>query len=171
MTAGSRFRNPRPLSDLLGGVLDPVLRKRAGMTVSLLQSWEAVVGPFAAARSRPEKLAWPRKAGSRDAFGAATLVIACEPSTALELQHETTEIIARVNGFLGANAVGKVKLVQKPVNASATRTRPKPRPLDRAEKEAIARLTAGIEDDALRASLERLGATVKGTRRPPFKSP
>ena len=34
---------------------------------------------------------------------------------ALHLQHETGEIIDRVNAFLGFNAIGRIRIVQKPV--------------------------------------------------------
>lgn len=177
MAAKGPFRNPKPvprhatpLNDLVSGILDPVLRKRAGISLSLVQSWDEVVGPFAAARSRPEKVIWPRKAQDRDAFQPATLVIACESSAALELQHETAEIIARVNSFLGFGAIGKIRLVQKQIAVEEVVRREKPRPLDRHEQEAIRGMTARIEDPALRASLERLGATVKGSRPPRIKS-
>ncbi|RUV46494.1 DUF721 domain-containing protein, partial [Mesorhizobium sp. M5C.F.Ca.IN.020.29.1.1] len=38
--AGKRpFGNPVPVSDLATQILDPVLRKRAGMSIGLVQSW------------------------------------------------------------------------------------------------------------------------------------
>lgn len=160
---------PTALNDILSGILDPVLRKRAGLSLSLVQSWEEVVGPFAAARSRPEKVVWPR--GKGDGLGAATLVIACEASAALELQHETTEIIARVNAFLGVGAVGRVKLVQKPIAADRPPKCPAPAPLDGPARAQIAAMTSRIEDAGLRASLERLGASVRTRRGGAVKSP
>lgn len=169
MAAKGLPRNPTALNDLIGSIVDPVLRKRAGISLSLVQSWPEIAGPFAGARSRPEKVVWPRGKGS-DA-GTATLVIACEASAALELQHETSEIIARVNGFLGHAAIGRVKLVQKGVLPDAPPPRAKPGPISGAERAAIARLTAGIEDPGLKAALERLGASVKGKGRGGLKSP
>ena len=50
-----------------------------------------------------------------DPFEPATLVIACEGFAALHVQHETGEIIGRVNAFLGFNAIGRIRIVQKPV--------------------------------------------------------
>lgn len=170
MAAKGLPRNPTALNDLLGSILDPVLRKRAGISLSLVQSWPEIAGPFAGERSRPEKVIWPRGKAS-GAGAAATLVIACEASAALELQHETSEIIARVNGFLGHAAIGKVKLVQKGVLPDAAPPRDKPGPITGEERAAIARLTAGIENAGLRAALDRLGASVKGRRRPGIKSP
>jgi Uncharacterized protein conserved in bacteria len=165
MTGKPSFGNPVPISDLATGVLDPVLRKRAGLSVALLQSWEEVVGPRIAARSRPERLQWPRQIGDDDAFSPATLVIACDGMSALHIQHETAEIIGRVNAFLGFAAVGRVRIVQKPVVAAGPPPRPKPRALSENERAKVSEKVAGIEDPALREALERLGSSVIGSRK------
>ena len=166
MAGKSGSRNPVPVSDLASAILDPVLRKRAGVSIGLVQSWEEIAGPRLAAHSSPEKIAWPRHKGENDPFEPATLVIACEGYAALRLQHETGEIIARVNAFLGFNAIGRVKIVQKPVRKPTGRVKPRLRPLSPAEEAKIARTVGGIEDEELRASLERLGRTIAGAKRP-----
>ena len=112
--------NPVPVSDLATEILDPVLRKRAGISIGLVQSWDEIAGPRLAPASRPEKIQWPRRMHEDDPFEPATLVIACEGMAALHLQHETGEIIGRVNAFLGFTAIGRIRIVQKPV----TRRRP-----------------------------------------------
>ena len=159
MAGKGRYGNAVPVSDLAIDVLDPVLRMRAGMTIGLVQSWEEIVGPRLAAVTRPEKIAWPRRLHEDDPFEPATLVIACEGSAAFRLQHETGEIVARVNAFLGFAAVGRVKIVQKRVMAE-TRRRPALRQLTGAETKRIDSLVAGIEDDGLRESLARLGRSM-----------
>jgi hypothetical protein len=166
MAGKPRFGNPVPISDAATAVLDPVLRKRAGLSVALLQSWEEVVGPRIAARSRPEKLQWPRRIADDDAFSPATLVVACDGMAALHVQHETGEIIARVNAFLGFAAVGRIRIVQKAVVTNTTPPRPKPRPLSDREKMAVAGSVAAIEDGGLREALERLGRSVIAFRKP-----
>lgn len=156
-----------PVSDLAGGVLDPVLRRRAGMTVALLQSWEEIAGPRLAASTRPEKIAWPRRLHEDDPFEPATLVVACEGAAALRLQHETGEVVSRVNAFLGFAAVGRVRIVQKPVQPAAARSRPVQRPLSEGERARLARTVGGVEDQGLREALERLGRSVIARRRQP----
>jgi hypothetical protein len=163
--AGKRGNgNARPVSDLAVDVLDPLLRKRAGLTIGLVQSWEEIVGPRLAQSTRPEKIAWPRRLHEDDPFEPATLVIACEGVAALHLQHETGEVIARVNAFLGFAAIGRVRIVQKPVARPAP-LRPVPRPLSEPEKRRVADLVDPIEDEELRRSLERLGRSVLGSRK------
>ncbi|WP_274425043.1 DUF721 domain-containing protein [Chelativorans sp. YIM 93263] len=164
--AGRKYGNyPIPVSDLASELIDPVLRRRAGLSIDLVQSWSEIVGERLAGRTRPEKVAWPRRAREDDPFEPATLVIACEGPAALHVQHETSEIIARANAFLGFGAIGRVKIVQKPVSGTAVKPRPRPRPLTADEKSKLAGMTAGIEDEGLRASLERLGESVLSTRR------
>jgi hypothetical protein len=165
MAGKGHNRNPVAVSDLATAILDPVLRKRAGISIGLVQSWEEIVGPRLARSSRPEKIQWPRRMHDDDPFEPAVLVIACEGSAALHLQHETGEIIGRVNAFLGFSAVGRIKIVQKPVAPLPRVPRPIPRVLSQEEKARLASTVGEIEDDGLRASLERLGATIVGTRR------
>lgn len=165
MAAKRPFGNPVPVSDLAAAVLDPVLRKRAGLSIGLVQSWEEIVGPRIAARSRPEKLQWPRRAGEDDAFRPAVLVVACEGLAALHLQHETGEVIGRVNSFLGFNAVDRIRIVQKPVQSPQKPQRRVPRTISASERSDIEGKVRLIEDDKLRAALERLGASVVGSRK------
>jgi hypothetical protein len=159
-------RNPVAISDLATAILDPVMRKRAGISIGLVQSWEEIAGPRLAHQSRPEKIQWPRRTHEDDPFEPATLVIACEGAAALFLQHETGEIIGRVNAFLGFAAIGRIKIVQKPMATGPAKARPVPRSLSPAEKSKISGTVEKIEDDDLRASLERLGSTILGNRKP-----
>jgi hypothetical protein len=166
MAGKGGYGNPVAVSDLATEILDPVLRKRAGISIGLVQSWEEIVGVRLAARTRPEKIVWPRRMHEDDPFEPATLVIACEGAAALHLQHETGEIISRVNRFLGFRAVGRIKIVQKPVGLTEERRKPQLRPLTGPEKSRISETVGLIEDDGLRASLEQLGATILGSRKP-----
>ncbi|TIV51050.1 DUF721 domain-containing protein [Mesorhizobium sp.] len=165
--AGKRaFGNPVPVSDLATEILDPVLKKRAGISIGLVQSWEEIAGPRLATHSRPEKIQWPRRLERVVLMQPATLIVACEGMAALHLQHEAGEVINRVNAFLGFNAIGRIKILQKPVLSQKARPKPAPRPLTEAEKAKLSHLVGKIEDDGLRASLERLGATILGERKP-----
>jgi hypothetical protein len=165
MTGNARRGNAVPLSDLATPLLDPLLRKRAGLSLALVQSWEEIAGPQLAARSRPEKMQWPRRVSEDDPYQPATLVIACEGIAALHIQHETNEIIARVNGFLGFAAIGRIRIVQKPIATGGRPPRPQLRPPSEAERKHVSHVTRGIEDDELRRSLERLGERILTSKR------
>ncbi|MBK8458570.1 MAG: DUF721 domain-containing protein [Phyllobacteriaceae bacterium] len=159
MAAEKRGGNPRPLGDLVGGVVDPLLRKRAGISLMLLQSWEEIAGPRLAAVTRPEKIAWPRRLSEDEPFRAGQLVVACEAVAAMRLQHEAGEVIGRVNALLGFEAVERVRILQKPVNSTPPR-RPAPRRLSADEEASLHRRTEGVDDAGLREALEALGRSV-----------
>lgn len=153
----------RPLADPAAGILDPVLRKRAGITIELVQAWEEVVGPALGDQSRPLKLLWPRRAHEDDPFQPATLVVACQGLTAMRVQHETGEIISRVNAFLGFAAVGRIKIEQKPVSQTAVKRSSQP-PVDAAAADKISLIVEPIEDESLREALQRLGQSIHAAK-------
>jgi hypothetical protein len=159
MSGKKEYTGFRPLADMASGVIDPVLQKRAGINLALVQSWEDIIGPALGSQSRPLKILWPRRAHEDDPFQPATLVIACEGFAAIRLQHETGEIMNRVNAFLGFAAIGRIKIEQKPV-PSAAPPRRRPPVIDAASEKRIEAATGGIEDEGLRAALARLGRSV-----------
>ena len=164
MAGKAPWSNPVAVSDLASQILDPVLRKRTGMSVALVQSWEEIVGPRLAKNSRPEKIQWARRPDDGSPFEPGVLVIACDGMAALHIQHETSEIIARANAFLGYGAIGRIRIVQKPVAADVAKPKAQPRKLTGAEQEKLATLVGQVEDGDLRASLEKLGASILGTK-------
>ena len=150
----------KPLADTAGDVLDPVLRKRAGINLSLIQSWEDIVGPQIGLQSRPLRILWPRRAHEDDPFQPATLIIGCEGMAAMRIQHSTGEIIGRVNSFLGFAAISRIRIEQKAVAPAAQRKLKQLLPVSAPAEKKLAQVTSGIEDEALRASLMQLGRNI-----------
>lgn len=165
MSEQTSRRGFRPLADMASGLVDPMLQKRAGINLALLQSWEDIVGPAIGASSRPLRIIWPRRLHEDDPFSPATLIIACEGFAALQVQHETGEIISRINGFLGFSAVGRIRIEQKPPLIPAKRRVKRLAPLGPADERRIDKATDAIEDDALRAALARLGKNILAEKR------
>lgn len=84
---------------MASGLVDPMLQKRAGINLALLQSWEDIVGPAIGATSRPLRIIWPRRLHEDDPFSPATLIIACEGFAALQVQHETGKLSVVLMAF------------------------------------------------------------------------
>lgn len=153
----SRQTGPLPLARLLKGTIDPLVAKRGFGAADLVSSWDEVIGPRYAAATRPEKIVWPR---GREGRGALTIRV--DGAMAVYLQHERAQIIERINRFLGHDAIGDIRIVQKPVaQQSAPR---KARSLPPEDRAAVAHSVAEVEDDRLRAALARLGEGIR-TRR------
>lgn len=150
----------KPVVDYVTKVLDPVIARKAGMDMDLLTAWEEIVGETHAAYTLPEKLAWPRKAHEDDPFKPATLIVACDGARAVFFQHESNEIIQRVNAFLGFGAVDRLKIVQKPIKRKTIKKTRKTEPLSPEIVQKLEKSLQSVEDEALRASLKKLGEGV-----------
>jgi hypothetical protein len=163
MTTIKRPFSAAPLADLIPALLDDVLQKRAGLNTALIGAWPEIAGEHLGSACRPMKISWSRAGQNDDAHAPATLHIAAEPQAALRLQHETGAIIARVNAFFGYAAIDRVRIMQSRAPAAPMRqVVPAPTVNDLARADDM---TATVEDEALRAALNRLGAGVLARRR------
>lgn len=78
---------------------------RAGFAdPTLVLRWNEIAGVETARLARPIKLS-----------STGTLTLKAEPAAALFLQHETRALCARINGYLGREAVTKLKFLQGPL--------------------------------------------------------
>lgn len=148
----------RPLSALLGEVYAAAYAKQGFASRELVTRWREIGGTEVADHSEPVKIVWPRPVEGQPQEGA-TLVLRVEGPMALEIQHSSDAIVARVNRFFGWNAIARLALRQAPLSRPRVRTHPqRPDPQQVAE---VARALDGIEDDELREALARLGAAIK----------
>lgn len=147
----------RPLAAFVGRCLADTFKRRGFAATEIVTHWDDIVGVDIAAHCEPMKIDWPHRR-ERDPSSPATLVLRAEGPAAIEIQHQTAVIIARINQFFGWPAIGRIVLRQAPLRRR-TRT---PRPTLSAEAvQAEAKRLAAIADDDLRQSLARLGAAVK----------
>ncbi len=107
--AKKRAPMAKPLAELVGASIDPLVRKRGLARAELLAWWPDIVGAAYAGRTAPDRIRW-----SRDG-SAATLVVRCDPALALQFAHETEQVRERLNAYFGYPAVGAVRIVQRPV--------------------------------------------------------
>jgi hypothetical protein len=153
----------RPLADLIGAAIDPVLARQGFGESDIVLYWEEIVGQKLAATSEPLCLRWPPRGKEQRDLLPATLVVRVEGGYALELQHVSDLVIERVNAHLGFACVGKIAIKQGPLEHRATRKTPRDPPPPEAVAAAEAAV-AGIDDDALHNALRRLGARVLQAR-------
>ena len=140
----------------------PALRKRGLAVAGVLADWRKIVGPFLAEATAPEKLAPGRELpdGGRDA-GVLHLRVGSS-ALAPEIAHLAPQIIEKVNGYFGYRAVARLNILHAPVGRQQAAPAPAaPRNATPAEAAAVRRQTAGIENDALREALRRLGEAVR----------
>lgn len=156
----SKSARARSVSEVLGNVLEPVLARRAGMTLDIIGAWPGLAGQEFAKVTLPLKIKWPRRAHEDDPFEPATLLIACESSAALFFQHEQTAILERVNLFFGFEAIGRLQITQRPVPIPA-KSKGKAIPsISDMEEVRLQEMLAEIDDPELRETLAKLGRGV-----------
>jgi hypothetical protein len=159
------------LADLTAKALDPVLAKQGFGQTDIVLHWEEIVGERLARVCEPVKLQWPArapKAAPGHGPEPASLVVRVESGFAIELQHLSALVLERVNMHLGWKAVGRILIRQGPIGLSRPPKRHKPVP-DQAAKDEAEKQARGIEDEALREALARLGAQVIAEKRGPAR--
>lgn len=155
----------RPLADLVGAAIDPVLARQGFGQSDIILFWDEIVGERLAAMSEPLCLRWPPRGrnGTERGFAPATLLVRVETGFALELQHLSALVIERINTHLGFACVERIALKQGPV-ARRRVGRPAHAPPSATALAAAAAGLGEIKDDSLRQALTRLGARILETR-------
>lgn len=152
----------QPLADLVSGAIDPVLAKQGFGQADVILNWEDIAGARLAAVCEPIKLQWPtrpKNAPPDRIPEPATLIVRVEGGFALELQHMAGALIERVNSHLGWRCIGKISMRQGPLERPNA-PRPRPRPPGTQALAEAGDAVAGVEDEALRQALTRLGARI-----------
>ena len=152
----------KPLADLIGATLDPLLAKQGFGAADMVLNWDEIAGERLAAVSEPLKLQWPTRAPLRSPdvpTEPATLILRVVGAFALEVQHLAPVLCERVNAHLGWRAVHRIAIRQGPLERTRQKRRPVPR-IDPAAARKVAAETSTIEDEALRNALNRLGGHV-----------
>lgn len=157
-----RTRRIPQTAPVAGRALSPLIRQldeRFGQGSDGLQArWREIVGENLARRTEPVKLTKPRGGGG------AVLDLKVDGPAAALIQHQAPDILARVNLFLGAGAVAKLRVVQGPIRraADAAQTaaqsrRRRAQPLDAAVEAELEAGLARAPDGPLKNALRRLG--------------
>jgi hypothetical protein len=151
----------QPLGGSISKLLDPLLAKRSHVDAALALSWPNIAGEKLAGRTQPLKVTWPRRVSPDDPFQPGTLTVACEGAVALDLQYQTSALIARINGFFGYAAIARIKIEQRAVDGFRQKKTKQIEPLGQAATNELVAHVRNISDDGLRDALLRLGASVK----------
>lgn len=147
------------LSESVFGVLDPVLCKRTGLSVKLLEYWSQIVGCDIAECTMPLRIVWSRRLHQDEDFYPATLIIACESFFAPKLMHEISELIQRINSFFGYIAINRIKIEQKQI-VSVIDSSKKARTISEEDKNRVRKMLQNIENETLCQSLYELGCCI-----------
>ncbi len=156
---------PRPAPKAgraLQGLIKDLDQKFGRGAGALEPRWREIVGDRLARVTRPQKLT-----RGRDGAGG-TLELRVAGPAALLVQHQSEDILQRVNLFLGAGSVDKLRIAQGPVRPPSDTPSPASRPARPAPLPAAveADLKQSVRNaaDPLKGPLEQLGRAVLARR-------
>ena len=149
------FRPAPPAGRALNRFVKELDAKYGQGSGALAARWREVVGSEIARRTEPVKLVKGRNGGP------SSLEIRVAGPAAAIIQHQAHDILARVNVFLGPDAVQKLRIVQGPLQRQPE---PPPRrraaPLDAAAEAKLAEGLAEAPEGRLKDALLALGRGV-----------
>jgi len=146
-----------------GGILGNQIRKvsetRGFSETRLLTHWSEIAGESVARIAQPVKVNY-----SRQGIGA-TLTLLCTGANAPMLQMQLPQIIKRVNGCYGYNAISRIHLTQTAPTGfaepqAAFSAKSVKRIIPPQEKEKLAKTVADVGDTGLRQALAALGENI-----------
>lgn len=149
-------RPPPPAGRALNAFIRQLDAKYGQGSGALTARWKEIVGPEIARRTEPVKLTRGRNGGP------STLEVRVSGPAAAIIQHQAHEVLARVNAFLGPDAVQKLRIVQGPLQRAEPPAplRRRSVPLDAAAEARLAEGLAEAPDGKIKDALMALGRGV-----------
>ena len=147
-------RPPPPAGRALRGFMKDLDGRFSQGASALIGRWREIVGPEIARRTEPVKLVKGRNGGP-----SALEIRVAGPAAAI-IQHQAQDILARVNVFLGPDAVQKLRIVQGPLRRSEPVPSRRRAPLDAAQEAELAQSLSEVAEGPLKAALLALGRGV-----------
>jgi hypothetical protein len=144
-----RRRGPQAFAQDAGVLLKHHLAAHGFGDVDLVTRWAAIAGESLAQRCLPQRLSGKGEEG-------ATLTLLADDRAALELQHQTPQLIDKINTYFGRSVVKKIKIMVGDIPRPVVPPPPAP-PLTAAEEATLAEATDAIADPDLRSAFTRLG--------------
>ena len=150
-----RHRPPPKAANTLAPVIR-ALDARFGQGAGGLENrWPEIVGEQLARVTEPIRLT-----RGRSGHGGTLELRVVGPAAAF-VQHQSVQILERVNLFLGEGSAEKLRISQGPIKVRLPRGQPArkrvERPLDAAQDEALGRSVDTAADPKLKTALMRLG--------------
>ena len=162
-----QINHERTLKDLtaVGKTVMPLIKQLLGanglVELELLRNWQNIVGSELAQWTLPKKITFPKDERHNGCLSLTTL----SGAFAMEVKQRESQILQKLNTFLGYPAVNKLKIIQTG-NPEDFLTAKKPIEnlkkivVSESEQNYITQITKDIQSDELREKLQSLGQAV-----------
>ncbi len=147
----------RKLNDPARAIISRFSEKFGKVYVEILQNWPYIIGTRYAEIAKVASLKYIK---NPNVANQSVLTVTCPSAHMPLLQMQSPQVLNRINGYFGYNAVVQIKYI-----AETQRTiKPKPKPIPQRIKaeynQEINNLTQTIENDNLKTALRRLGESL-----------
>jgi hypothetical protein len=122
----------------------------------LKSRWTEIVGESLARLCEPIRIIKGR------AHGSGALEIRVMGAYAPLVQHQSATLIDRINLFLGAKTIDRLRIIQGPLTQTSNKkpVSPKPKPLSAQEDLALQQSLSDVGNETLKKSLLQLGRSI-----------
>lgn len=165
----ARFVAAKAVGAYIPGLTKKAFEKFGFSAATLITDWPQIVGAMIASYTEPQRLKWPRLAGSAEAAGedatgrpGATLILRVDPARALDVEYNARQIRERINAYFGYAAVADIRLIQAPLERQTQGTQAPQAPAKKAPP-----LAPLADDDPLAKALARLEQGVRNSPKRP----
>ncbi len=155
-----RKARAQSLSRAVAGLARRTLDKRGFVDAAIVNEWPTIAGELIGRHSVPDRIAFSR---DRKQPGVLYLVLS-NGALATEVIHFEPVLLERINRYFGFRAVGSLKIIHGPLPAPRTEKRKPLPPLNAEARAEIEQSLTAIDDDDIKAALDRLGSHVSRRR-------
>ncbi|WP_135080274.1 DciA family protein [Terasakiella sp. SH-1] len=158
-----RFGFPKDVEELSFDVIEPGLNQIGLVGANILRNWAKIVGTALAENTRPERISFPPKGRTN-----GTLFIKARQGFNTIIQHNSQEILFRINSHFGFKAVSEIRISKRYFDEAETTGQQIARTViskrvQPAKELApnVAAMVDGIKDPEFKKAFEELGKVIK----------
>ncbi len=159
------YATPQAIGPQIERLLSPFIKSQGFAEARIILDWEKIMGTSLSRQTQPQKISFLK--GQR---GGGTLTLLVTSAIAPEIMHLSPQIIERINGYFGYEAVQRIVLKHGLIKEMHSQGKERPhavqRKLEASEIQEITNLVAEIPDENLQNALSKLGMSLMGRKNP-----
>lgn len=156
-TNSATDRTIRKLNDPARAIISRFSEKFGKVYVEILQNWPYIIGTRYAEIAKVASLKYIK---NPNADNQSILTVICPSAHMPILQMQSPQVLNRINGYFGYNAVVQIKYIAETQRVAKPKPKPIPQPLKQEYNQKINNLTQAIENDNLKSALRKLGESL-----------
>lgn len=155
-SAGRRYQGLTSLTRSVRAVSKAALGARGFANVDIIENWTDILGADLSRGIVPVKIVFKNESRSHGVLH----VKSAGGAFAMLCEHQKGRILNRINTYFGYPAVESLKIIQGALKLKTPESMPRVRKISAAQKEALEKKVALIEDEDLRRQMYEIGVAL-----------